>query len=488
MTTQMQTQTDVPETLGPYALVREIGRGGMSVVHQAVDQRTGKTVALKAHYIPPSLSSVERHEVLARFAREARAMGRLFHPGIVRIHEVGEQDGTHFLAMEFLDGETLRERLAHGPLTPAQAGPILAQIADAVDAVHAAGIIHRDVKPGNVMLRLNGAATLLDFGVARQSEDTTVTATHKIVGSPTYMAPEQVRGELGGPESDIWALGVLLYEMLAGHPPFQAASIPSVLFKVIHETPPPVPHVGTAVQQVLRRALEKDPQRRYPSARALANAVLGATQTSPKSAWTDALRRTAPWAVLLVLGGLLTGVMVTRLRHAPPDVRHVTVQPSESSRQTLALPITAAPVPRARAVPRRHQHRMVLSHTLRTHLRGTSADHRRKKPVRPDPPNIARSWRERPYHVSPKITLPFHPHAHVLTPRAWPSPRPASPRPERETRPYAQALRPRLETRPALPRLRRVWPPRRVQPPGDDKAAEQQRLQNLEKYIWSDGR
>ena len=192
----------------------------MSVVHQAVDRRTGKTVALKAHTVPPSLSSSERNAVMVRFAREARTVARLSHPSIVAIHEVGEHEGTHFLAMEYLDGNTLAERLTAGPLTPAQAAPILAQVADALDAVHAAGIVHRDIKPTNVMLLPEGGVKLLDFGVARQSEDTTVTATHSIVGSPTYMAPEQVQGELGDAASDRWALGVLLYEMLAGKPPF----------------------------------------------------------------------------------------------------------------------------------------------------------------------------------------------------------------------------------------------------------------------------
>ena len=208
-------------------------------------------------------------------------MARLSHPGIVAIHEVGDQEGMHFLAMEYLEGRTLRERIEAGLIAPADAAAILSQIAAAIDAVHATGIVHRDVKPGNVMLLPDGTAKLLDFGIARQSEDTTVTATHSIVGSPTYMAPEQVQGDLGEPSADIWALGVLLYEMLAGRPPFEGASIPSILYQVVHANPAPIPHIAVSLQRVLRRALEKDPHHRYPDARSLASAFTEALETSP---------------------------------------------------------------------------------------------------------------------------------------------------------------------------------------------------------------
>ena len=172
--------------------------------------------------------------------------------------------GTYFLAMEYLSGQTLRERMNSGPLTPGQAQPILAQVGAALDAVHKAGIIHRDIKPSNVMLLPDGTAKLLDFGIARQSDDTTITSTGMLIGSPSYMAPEQALGETSTTASDIWALGVLAYEMLAGQPPFTAPNIPSVLYQIAHQTPPPIPGVTMAVQKVVRHALDRNPARRYP--------------------------------------------------------------------------------------------------------------------------------------------------------------------------------------------------------------------------------
>ena len=380
---------ETPETLGPYTLIRQIGQGGNSVVHQAVDRRTGKAVALKAHVIPPSLSSGERAGLLVRFGREAQAMARLSHPNIVAIHEVGEQDGTHFLAMEYLEGQTLRERLTRGPLTPTQAAPILAQIAGAVDAVHAAGIVHRDIKPGNIMLLPDGRAKLLDFGIARQSEDTTVTAAHSIVGSPAYMAPEQVNGDLGDPASDIWALGVLLYEMLAGRPPFQGANIPSVLFQVTHATPPPVLHVGGTVQRVLRRALEKAPVRRYPTARALADALQDAVGASLNTPWPELTRRWGPWAAVCVVGAALGTLLVMQHTRTP-----------EASRSESALP-SLPPAPSASTLPtpssfKGHSHRVRHHKTHHHHAapsllvtrRGPQSQKIQRKPVEHEAPPI----------------------------------------------------------------------------------------------------
>lgn len=268
--------------LGNYVLVREAGRGAMSRVHEAVDTRLGRRVALKVLTVPPYLSDDQCEQLITRIKREARAISRLSHPNIVTIYDVGEQEGLHFLVMEYLDGQTLRQRLDSGALPLAEAADLLDQVADALDAVHSQGVVHRDIKPSNVMLLPgrtspgNGQVKLMDFGVARQADDTTVTSVGMTVGSPAYMAPEQVRGEPSTAASDIWSLGVLLYEMVAGRPPFSGQSIPAVLYQVTYEEPPPLPQVSPAVQKVLLRALEKDPNRRFPSARKLADAFRAA--------------------------------------------------------------------------------------------------------------------------------------------------------------------------------------------------------------------
>ena len=208
------------QQLGHYALVREAGHGGTSVVYEARDTRIGRRVALKVVNVPQHLTAEQREAMLARLGREARAIARLSHPSIVSIYDIGEEADRHFLVMEYLEGQTLRDRLAAGPLSPGEAAHVLDQIAGALDAVHAEGVTHRDIKSSNVMLLPDGRAKLMDFGVARQVDDTMVTQAGMMVGSPVYMAPELIGGAEANNASDLWSLGVLLYEMLSGKPPF----------------------------------------------------------------------------------------------------------------------------------------------------------------------------------------------------------------------------------------------------------------------------
>ncbi|MBV9850445.1 MAG: protein kinase [Armatimonadetes bacterium] len=493
----MQTEISSPETLGPYTLIREIGHGGMSVVHQAVDRRTGKTVALKVHAIPPSLAATERRSVLARFGREARAMARLSHPGIIAIHEVGEQDGMHFLAMEYLDGLPLSERLESGPLTASEAAPILSQVAEAIDAVHAAGVVHRDIKPSNVMLLPDGTAKLLDFGVARQSEDTTITATHSIVGSPTYMAPERVEGALGDPPSDIWALGVLLYEMLAGRPPFEGASIPSVLYQVTHATPAPIPHLSGPVQQVVRRALEKDLQRRYPTARALADALTAALQTSAGPAWAAPLRRWGPWAAMLaVIVGVGQGLVMRHRQTPPPERNTAAVQPLTSV-PTASRPVVTSPSPPPH--PARHSRgyrrspAMSSAPTIPARLAPVRQTQRRRMTQRGYIPVAVRPPAPSPGKVvAPRHTLHQTAPAHPRNVRPIPPPRPveldAQPTPRRHPVPWYLRREPPLPRPEAGPATQAQPPAMRPGQPREDKDSETRKLQDLEKFIWSEGR
>ena len=290
--------------LGPYALVREAGRGGMAQVYEAVDTRMGRTVAVKVLASAPHLLPAQRDALIARLKREAQALGSLSHPNVVAIFDVGEQDGLHYLVMEYLDGLTLRQRLDNsGALSPAEAESVLSQVALGLDAVHARGVLHRDIKPSNVMILPNGHVKLMDFGVARHADDTTMTQAGMMVGSPAYLAPELIMGDKGTSASDIWALGVLLYEMLAGRPPFAGDTIPAVLYQIAHGEAAPLSGVSPAVTTVLRRALEKDPAKRFPTAHALADAFrVAALPAASPAAPPPAARRARAYAPVIEEG------------------------------------------------------------------------------------------------------------------------------------------------------------------------------------------
>jgi len=346
-TQRVSSDPGIAQTVAHYALQREIGRGGMSSVYEAEDTRTGNHFALKLLTLPPSLAAGEKSTLIARFEREARIIAHLSHPNIVDIHEVGSQEGQHFLAMEYLQGETLRERMTRERLTPEAAQEVLRQIGGAIDAVHAAGIVHRDIKPTNIMLLPDGTAKLLDFGIARSSDETTITSTGILVGSPSYLSPEQIKGEAGATATDLWALGVLAYEMLAGHPPFAGQTVANVLYQITNESPARTPGLSVAVQRVLRRALDRNPARRFLTAEALVSALGAALSEVPGRPQTLAAppqQRSVPlWlpgAVLLLL--FLTGFSWTVLQH-PPAKALVRVPP-QTARGPIAPKNTPVPL------------------------------------------------------------------------------------------------------------------------------------------------
>ncbi len=262
-----------PKRIACYDLRREIGRGALSVVYEAEDTRTGQDVALKLLTLPPSLNPEEAEPLIAGFEREALTTARFSHPNIVQVHEASPQQNRHFLVMEYLQGQTLQKRMSEGALTPAEAFPILTQIAGALDAVHKAGMIHRDVKPANIMLLPDGTAKLLDFGIAQSTEEARMTHRGAVAGSPSYMAPEQIKGEPETTATDTWALGVLSYEMLTGHLPFTGLNVGGVMFQIMHQLPTPMPDLPPAIQEVLLRALDKRPSQRYSTAGALVRAL-----------------------------------------------------------------------------------------------------------------------------------------------------------------------------------------------------------------------
>jgi eukaryotic-like serine/threonine-protein kinase len=273
-------------TLGPYTIVGPLGAGGMGEVYRAHDGRLGRDVAIKVLPAPVSHDPERR----ARLQREARAIAALNHPHICVIHDVGEQDGLDFIVMELLDGESLAARLVRGPMRFSEAAPIARAILETLAAVHARGLLHRDLKPANIFLTQHGVK-LLDFGLARSAEPdqgaTAITREGLVLGSPRYMAPEQIRGAHLDHRTDLFAAAVIMYEMLTGEPAFNGSSSIEVAHAIAYEEPAPLqPDAAPpAFQRALRQALEKDPARRPQSAQAFA-AALGAdsTTTGPREA------------------------------------------------------------------------------------------------------------------------------------------------------------------------------------------------------------
>ena len=266
----------VPEQVGSYAIIREIGRGGMGVVYLARDPKLDRHVAIKA--LPDDLAHDE--ERLARFEREARTLASLSHPNIAGIYAVEEHDGRRYLVLEYIEGQTLDDRLDSGALAVDDALEVCTQIAAGVEAAHEAGIVHRDLKPGNVMITTEGAVKVVDFGLARTteassmsslSEQPTIKTPHSptipgaILGTAPYMSPEQARGRKVDHRSDIWSFGVVLYECLAGASPFVGETVSDSIGAILHAEPDwsllPAATPPT-VQMLVRRCLQRDRKRR----------------------------------------------------------------------------------------------------------------------------------------------------------------------------------------------------------------------------------
>ena len=260
----------VPPQEGTYTLLREIGRGGMGRVYLAHDARLDRHVALKL-LAGELRTDPERN---ARFLVEARAAAALDHPNVATIYEIGEtRDGGLFIAMAYYGEETLRDRIAHGPLPLAEALGIAQQIADGLGAAHERGIVHRDIKPENILITANGVAKIVDFGIAKIAGHDR-TRTGDAIGTPHYMAPEQVRGGAVDARTDLWALGVVLHEMLASERPWSGDNAAAILYGVLHEPPGPLPNdVPEDVRRLIDRLLARHPGNRYASAAEVGEAL-----------------------------------------------------------------------------------------------------------------------------------------------------------------------------------------------------------------------
>ncbi len=265
------------ESFGRYRIEKELGRGAMGRVFLAYDPEIDRRVAIKSIQIFASLPEADRVQARERFLREARSAGKLLHPGIVTIFDVGEADGVPYLAMEFIEGATLdtlcrEDELAPVPVVVA----LVAAAADALGFAHERGIIHRDIKPANLMRIGDRAVKIMDFGLAK-SATTSMTHDGALLGTPNYMSPEQVRGDPLDGRSDLFSLGVVCYEMLTGAKPFGGDSVSSVLYRIVHEPPKDaslrLDRVAPALAAFLERALAKSADARFPDGAAFAAAL-----------------------------------------------------------------------------------------------------------------------------------------------------------------------------------------------------------------------
>jgi serine/threonine protein kinase len=337
----VDVEADSEVLAGRYELGEVIGHGGMSVVRRGMDRQLQREVAVKL--LRPAYAA--HPESRRRFEEEARAAARISHPSVVTVFDSGEDGEQAFLVMECLPGRTLADLLGGGPLPEDQLRSLAIDLLGALAAAHAVGVVHRDVKPGNVLLTPDGSAKLADFGIAKTTETPDLTATGLVVGTAWYVAPERLAGRPASPASDLYSLGVVLYEAAAGEKP--------------HEGSPPLavePRVAAAIE----RALEPDPAKRFGSAAEMRAAITGATTataappTAPMPLEPTALlaapagtrrRRRSPWAIVAAVAALLVGALAVAafaLDDGGGDKRPATTTSTTTTTTTTAPPTTVA--------------------------------------------------------------------------------------------------------------------------------------------------
>jgi len=277
------------QTVGRYEITGELGRGAMGVVYKALDPMIGRTVALKTMRL--DVHGLDAQEMVRRFQNEARAAGVLNHPNIVTIYDAGEQDGIFYIAMEFIEGTTLYETLTEKRvLATDEVLQLARQISCGLDYAHSNGIVHRDIKPANIMITPNGTVKIMDFGIAKSGGQ--VTNTGQVLGTPNYMSPEQVKGKPLDGRSDLFSLGVILYEMMTGEKPFVGQNVTTIIYKIVNETPITPRDLDVTVHPglsaIVTKALAKAPDDRYQTGAEMVRDLENYKQSGPL--------RTGPWA------------------------------------------------------------------------------------------------------------------------------------------------------------------------------------------------
>ncbi len=340
----------IGKTLSHYRIVEKIGAGGMGEVYRARDEHLGRDVALK---VLPAGTLGDEH-ARKRFRKEAQALSKLSHPNIATVHDFDTQDGTDFLAMELVEGVTLSDKLAAGALSEKEITRLGMQLAEALEEAHERGVVHRDLKPGNVMVTAKGQAKVLDFGLAKlvrpdvasaTAPTESFTETQAAAGTLPYMAPEQLRGETVDARTDIHALGAVLYEMATGQRPFQERLATALVDDIMHK-PPPLPgrlkpDLSPRLEEIILKCLEKEPERRYQSAKEIAVDLrrLGVPSTAVRAEARPGPQRKAVWVVgltVVALAAVLVGLNVGKLRErllggaAPGQITSLAVLPLEN--------------------------------------------------------------------------------------------------------------------------------------------------------------
>ncbi|TSA20692.1 serine/threonine protein kinase, partial [bacterium] len=254
------------ETISHYKIIEKLGEGGMGIVYKAQDLTLDRLVALK--FLPQDL--VRDPEAKERFVHEAQAASALDHANICTVHEIGQHDGQTFIVMGYYDGETLKRKIEQGSIPTNEVIGLICQVAEGLAKAHEAGIVHRDIKPANIIVTKDGVLKILDFGLAKVSGRTLHTKSGTTLGTVAYMSPEQARGEEIDARSDVWSLGITLYELLAGKRPFESGYEQALVYLILNEQPEPlekhVPDIAPEVLAIVNRALEKRPDARYASA------------------------------------------------------------------------------------------------------------------------------------------------------------------------------------------------------------------------------